>query len=94
MRWIVIVYLCVSTYVMDSAAEGNSPDQANVATATIYTYPMTLYEHDEDNYVGFVCRECQQQYYDHWQERWDEYNAGRMCLSCRGHSMSGLINLI
>ena len=37
----------------------------------------TMYEDDESNYVT-CCAECFEEIEAYWQERWDEYNSGRL----------------
>lgn len=47
-----------------------------------FVYPKrrhmnTMYEDEESNYIK-VCRDCFKEVQNYWQERWDEYNAGRL----------------
>ena len=47
-----------------------------------FVYPKrrrmnTRYEHEESNYCN-VCEACFEEIEDYWQERWDEYNSGRL----------------
>jgi hypothetical protein len=43
-----------------------------------YTPSMTMYEDDSLNFNGHLCASCKQEYQEYWQERWDEYNSGRL----------------
>lgn len=45
-----------------------------------FTHPMTQYPEEpgkpDPNRVGRMCRDCQREYEEHWQERWDDYHSG------------------
>lgn len=47
-----------------------------------FVYPKrrqmnTQYEDEESNYIK-VCKDCFEDVESYWQERWDEYNSGRL----------------
>lgn len=47
-----------------------------------FVYPKkrrmnTQYENEESNYCE-VCKECYEEIEEYWEERWAEYNAGRL----------------
>ena len=44
----------------------------------VWTPCMTAYVDDTLNEDGFKCRSCRHEYMEYWQERWDEYNSGRL----------------
>ena len=48
----------------------------------IYVQPMTMYYTEpgqpDQNYVGFLCRKCKDQYDEYWTEQWKEYYSGRL----------------
>lgn len=37
---------------------------------------MTVYVNEKGNETKFQCKECAQDYREHWQERWDDYYKG------------------
>ena len=64
-HWITLAAICENEY-----CRSNDPSVALRHAATAYNEPAK-------NRMLLLCDKCAEEYYEHWDEMWKEYNRGR-----------------
>jgi hypothetical protein len=49
-----------------------------IRSMTQYNWDVDKEPEEDPNRSAFLCERCAKEYIDYWQERWDDYNSGRL----------------